>query len=112
VIKSISCCIKYYFINGVEWRLPVCLSHFCYNIQNTPVINMKTSKGSIQRIERLIFSDECLHGFSAYISTAVRHFCLSLGVKRSGREADHLPPSSAEVKNAWRYTSIPPICFH
>jgi hypothetical protein len=27
-------------------------------------------------------------------------FALSLGVKRPGREADHSPPSSAEVKNA------------
>jgi hypothetical protein len=27
------------------------------------------------------------------------------GVKRPGREADHSPPSSAEVKNAWSYTS-------
>jgi len=26
---------------------------------------------------------------------------LSLGKKRPGREADHLPPSSAEVKNWW-----------
>jgi hypothetical protein len=37
---------------------------------------------------------------------------LSLGVKRPGREADHLPPSSVEVKNAWRYSSTPPIRFH
>jgi hypothetical protein len=28
----------------------------------------------------------------------------SLGIKRPGREADHSPPSSAEVKNAWSYT--------
>jgi hypothetical protein len=34
---------------------------------------------------------------------------LSLGVKRPGYEADHSPPSSAEVKNAWSYTSTPPI---
>jgi hypothetical protein len=34
------------------------------------------------------------------------------GVKRSGREADHLPPSSAEVKNARSYTSTPPIRLH
>jgi len=27
------------------------------------------------------------------------------GVKRSGPEVDHSPPSSAEVKNEWRYTS-------
>jgi hypothetical protein len=30
----------------------------------------------------------------------------SLGVKRPGREADHSPPSSAEVKNDWSYTFI------
>jgi len=29
------------------------------------------------------------------------------GVMRPEREADHSPPSSAEVKNAWRYTSTP-----
>jgi len=27
----------------------------------------------------------------------------------SGREADHSPPSRAEVKNAWSYTCTPPI---
>jgi hypothetical protein len=37
---------------------------------------------------------------------------LSLGVKRPGREADHSPLSSAEVKNAWSYTSTPPISLH
>jgi hypothetical protein len=31
---------------------------------------------------------------------------ISLGVKRPGREADHSPPSSAEVKNAWSYISV------
>jgi hypothetical protein len=36
---------------------------------------------------------------------------LSLGVKRLGREADHSPPSSAEVKNAWNYTSTPQYVF-
>jgi hypothetical protein len=36
---------------------------------------------------------------------------LSLGLKRPGREADHSPPSSPEVKNAWRYTSIPEYVF-
>jgi hypothetical protein len=34
---------------------------------------------------------------------------LSLGVKRPGREADHSPPSGAEVKYARSYTSTPPI---
>jgi hypothetical protein len=30
---------------------------------------------------------------------------LSLGIKRPGCEANHSPPSSAEVKNVWSYTS-------
>jgi len=31
--------------------------------------------------------------------------------KRPVREADHSPPSSLEVQNAWSYTSIP-TCLH
>jgi hypothetical protein len=37
---------------------------------------------------------------------------LSLGVKPPGREADHSHPSSAEVKNAWSYTSTHPLRIH
>jgi hypothetical protein len=37
---------------------------------------------------------------------------LSVGVKWPGREADHSLPSSAEVKNAWSYTSTPPVHLH
>jgi hypothetical protein len=37
---------------------------------------------------------------------------LSLGVKLPGREVDHSPPSSAEVKTVWSYTSTPPIRLH
>jgi hypothetical protein len=33
-------------------------------------------------------------------------------IKRPEREADHSPPSSAEVKNAWGYTSTPIIHLH
>jgi len=35
----------------------------------------------------------------------------SLGIKWSRHVADHLPHSSAEVKNVWSYTSTPP-CLH
>jgi hypothetical protein len=35
---------------------------------------------------------------------------LGRGEERPGWEADHKPPSSAEVTNEWSYTSIPPIC--
>jgi hypothetical protein len=34
---------------------------------------------------------------------------LPLGIKRPGREDDYSPPSSAEIKNAWSYTSNLPI---
>jgi hypothetical protein len=37
---------------------------------------------------------------------------LTLKVKQPGREADQPHPSSAGVKNAWSYTSTPPICLH
>jgi len=33
-------------------------------------------------------------------------------VKRLGRDFDHLPLSSAKVKNEWSYTSTPPTCLH
>jgi hypothetical protein len=36
---------------------------------------------------------------------------LSPGVKRQGREADHSPPTSAEVKKMWIYISTPPYAF-
>jgi hypothetical protein len=36
---------------------------------------------------------------------------ISSGVKRQVHEADHLPSSSAEVKNTWFYLSIPPYAF-
>jgi hypothetical protein len=36
---------------------------------------------------------------------------LSPGVKRPGLEADHSPPTSAEVKKTWVYTSTSPYVF-
>jgi hypothetical protein len=37
---------------------------------------------------------------------------ISPRVKRQGREADHSPPASSEVKNTWNYTSTPPYRLH
>jgi len=34
------------------------------------------------------------------------------GIKRPTREGDHSPPSTAEVKNEWSYTSAPPLRLH
>jgi len=33
---------------------------------------------------------------------------ITLGIKQPGHETDSSPPSSAEVKTAWSYTTIPP----
>jgi hypothetical protein len=41
----------------------------------------------------------------------VRVRTLSPGVKLQGREADHSPPTSAEVKKMLLCTSIPPYSF-
>jgi hypothetical protein len=43
--------------------------------------------------------------FSGYRGT------LALVIKFPGREADLSPPSSAEVKNEWNYTSVPSVCL-
>jgi hypothetical protein len=45
-----------------------------------------------------------------YVRSGVQRV-LSPGVKRLGSEADHPPPSSAEVKNAWSCTSNPSCVF-
>jgi hypothetical protein len=36
---------------------------------------------------------------------------LFVGVKGLGRESDHSPPSGAEGKSAWNYTSTPQYVF-
>jgi hypothetical protein len=33
-------------------------------------------------------------------------------LKRPGREADRTPLPNTEVKNAWNYTSTPPVRLH
>jgi hypothetical protein len=33
------------------------------------------------------------------------------GIKQQGCEAEHSPPTSAEVKKTWTYTSTPPYVF-
>jgi hypothetical protein len=48
--------------------------------------------------------------FSSFRSVILR-INDNLGFKRPGREADHSPPSSVEVKNALNFTSAPPYTF-
>jgi hypothetical protein len=60
---------------------------------------------------------------STYNNTITQYLCfcvptiqwvpedLSPELKRPGREADHSPPTSAEIKKTWIYTSTPPYVF-
>ena len=48
-----------------------------------------------------------------YFGVGASGYCgSSTGVNRTGREAVHLPSSSAEVKNEWSYNCTPPIRLH
>jgi hypothetical protein len=49
---------------------------------------------------------ECLDRLSSFQSNG--YWSFSPGVKRTGREADHSPPTSAEVNKTRVYTSTPP----
>jgi hypothetical protein len=87
---------KYYFINTV-------VSHFVgFNCRRGLTVGLFFS---LRHRLRTGFG-----GHSAYCTIGTG--ALILRLKRQGREADHSPPSSAEVKNAWSYTSTPPIRLH
>jgi hypothetical protein len=51
-------------------------------------------------------------GSGAHLASyPVGNGCSFPGVKRPGREADLSPPTSAEVKKTWVYTSTPLYAF-
>jgi hypothetical protein len=74
-------------IRGVGVRVPAGARDFLFSTVSRPVLG--PSQLPIQRAEK----------------------DLSPGVKRQRHEADHSPPTSADVKNTWIYTSIPPHVF-
>jgi hypothetical protein len=45
------------------------------------------------------------------VSMALQSFCWTLAAISPGREAYHSPPTRAEVKKMWIYTSTPPYAF-
>jgi hypothetical protein len=62
---------------------------------------------------RIFFSPRRPYGTwgpPSFLSNGYRGFFLP-EVKRPGREADHSPPNSAEVKKIWVYTATPPYAF-
>jgi hypothetical protein len=82
-------------------------------------IKLCTSLFNVVKIGVLGFDSQW--GLGIFLFTTVSRMALGstqppmlwvLGVKWPGCETDHSPPSSAKVKNAWSYTSTPPICLH
>jgi hypothetical protein len=45
------------------------------------------------------------------VSYQVGTGAVSPGIKQPEREADHSPPTCAEVKKTWIYTTTPPYAF-
>jgi hypothetical protein len=70
-------------------------------------VRFQTGDGNFS-LHRRVYNGPGTHPASYPISTRGS----SLGVKRPEREADHSHSSNAEVKNAWSYTSTPPIRLH
>jgi hypothetical protein len=68
-----------------------------------------SSPGSGKNFLFCISSRQVLWPTQPYIQRVER--ALSLGVKRPGREADHSPPTSAEVTKTWVYTATPLYLF-
>jgi hypothetical protein len=66
------------------------------------------NRGSILGRGKTFFSQPDADRLQGHIGTGA----LSLKVKQSGREADHLPPSSAGAKNTWSYTTTHSFLIH
>jgi hypothetical protein len=62
--------------------------------------------GKVQIFGNNSNESDCIQG-----ENACYHSVHNLEVKRPGRETDHSPPPSADVKNAWNYTSSPQYAF-
>jgi hypothetical protein len=61
-----------------------------------------------------IFTTPCrpdwFWGPPSIVTNGYRRFFIR-GVKRQGRDADHISTASAEVRKMWIYTSTPPYAF-
>jgi hypothetical protein len=68
------------------------------------VVCRSSGPGEVTNFIHVVETDSVTHPTSYTMGTGGSF----LGVKRPGREADHSPRASAEVKQMWIYTCTPP----
>jgi hypothetical protein len=76
-------------------------------------LHVERSEVSVQAGEKFFSSPKWLHrlwGPPRLLFTGYQGSFLE--VKLLGRNVDHTPPTTAEVKNEWCFTFILPICLH
>jgi len=97
-----------------KFRIHFVFQRACYMLR--PSRMWIRNKRSFRKLPWVTKSSECNYGnvsFSYFSEGPTQSpiqwvpVALYLGVKRLGREADKSPPSSAELKNVWSYTSTP-----
>jgi hypothetical protein len=72
-------------------------------------LEFESRRGKEFSLLQVIQTGSGVHQTSYPMGTGV--LSLGRGVKRQGHEAEHSPPTSAEVKKMWIYASIPPYAF-
>jgi hypothetical protein len=106
-------------VKGVFGYLCLLTAHICHCFIFFVLLPRKAFSFLTLCISDALFRRSCnkiLYPFSLQNGSgshpASYPMALSLGEKWLGHEADHSPPSSAEINNAWSYTSTPPIHLH
>jgi hypothetical protein len=94
----------------IRWMIVVEVVNSIFTINCITMCLFKHNRPLWVAVQGLIrptpYTYMCLFGPIQWISGA-----LSSGVKLPGREADHLPSTSAEIKKTWIYTSTPQYAF-
>jgi len=99
------CCIYIYIYEGYLTDTELAQHNWCNDYTMDWILNpsmgkrfslFKTSKVSLGPTQPSI------HGYWSSLPQVT-------GV---GHEVEHLPPSSAKVKNKWSYISTPPLCLN
>ena len=73
---------------------------------------MSVCSSNPERGKRFLTFSECQDHLKGPLSLLFNGNGVLSGVKWPGCDVDHSPPSNAEVKNEWSYTSAHHICLH